>query len=383
MAVTRETDPRRIAIFMSTSGHSGNDRAMKNLIPALIRRGYRVDQIKVRKHGPTLAEPLVEGLQVIDSGASTTYAALPALAGYLRRTRPAVLLADKDRVCRTALLGRHISGARDTRLVLSCGTTISIDLAHRGPVDRWMQRYSMGHFYRHADQVITFSEAAADDLSAYTGLPRSHVRGVAQPVVPASLFEITPPLPDHPWFRDRNVPVILAVGELSPRKDFATLIRAFARLRTTRSARLAIAGRGIELEALRGLAQSLGVAADVDFLGFRNDVYALMAHASVFAMTSRWEGLGFVLIEALACGTPVVATDCPSGPAEILQNGRYGHLVPVGDDTRVADALLATLAAPPSASKCREAARRYEIEAATDDYLAAFGLPIRFGEATA
>ncbi|MGQ0621867.1 MAG: glycosyltransferase [Panacagrimonas sp.] len=368
-------DLRRIAIFMSTSGHSGNDRAMKNLIPALVRRGYRVDQIKVRKHGPNLPEPLMDGIRVIDSGVSTTYAALPALSGYLRRTRPAVLLADKDRVCRTALLARWLSGARDTRLVLSCGTTISIDLAHRGPVDRWMQRYSMGHFYRHAEQVITFSEAAAADLSAYTGLPRGRVRGVAQPVVPSSLFENAQPLPDHPWFRDPEVPVILAVGELSPRKDFATLIRAFAQLRASRVARLAIAGRGIELEALRSLAQNLGLAADVDFLGFRNDVYALMAHAAVFAMTSRWEGLGFVLIEALASGTPVVATDCPSGPAEILQAGRYGRLVPVGDDARLADALMATLAAPPSAARCREAARPYEIEAATDDYLAAFGLP--------
>lgn len=375
MAVSTGSDAApRIAIFMSTSGHSGNDRAMKNLVPALIGRGYGVDQIRVRRHGPELPSGLA-GLRVIDSGVSTTYAALPALVRYLREQRPAVLLADKDRVCRTALLARRWAGAQGTRLVLSCGTTVSVDLAHRGGLERAIQRYSMGHFYRHAEQVITFSHAAAEDLCAYTGLPREQVRGVAQPVVPASLFAQRPPRPEHPWFVEGQPPVILGVGELSLRKDFATLLRAFARLRAQRPARLVIAGKGGQHEALRAQAAQLGIAADVELLGFRRDVHALMAHAAVFAMTSRWEGLGFVLIEALACGTPCVATDCPSGPAEVLEGGRHGVLVPVGDDAALADALARTLDSPPAAESSRAAARPYEIEAATDAYLAVFNLP--------
>lgn len=365
---------RRIGIFMSTSGHSGVDRAIRHLVPALAARGYLVDLIKVRRHGPELKE-IPPGVRVIDSGASTTYAALPALIRYLRRERPAALLCDKDRVNRTALLARWLAGARDTRLVLSSGTTISVDLAHRGAFERWVQRTSMRRLYRFADQVIVTCEAVADDMSAYTGLDRAHIRAVASPVVPAALFEAAPPPPQHRWFGVEGPPVILGVGELSARKDFATLIRAFAELRRVREARLVLVGRGQQLEALQALARELGVADDVDFPGFRNDVYAFMAHASVFALTSRWEGLGFVLIEALACGTASVAVDCPSGPREVLDQGRYGRLVPVGDASALAGALLATLDVPTPAALCREAARRYEIESATDEYLEAMRLP--------
>lgn len=370
----------RIALFMSTSGHSGVDRAVRHLVPALAARGYAVDLLKVRKHGPELKEIPV-GVRVLDTGVSTTYAAFFFLIRYLRRECPAVLLADKDRVNRTALLARWLAGrGKSTRLVLSSGTTISVDLAHRGFFERWIQRFSMGRLYPFADKVIVTCEAVADDMAAYTGLDRSRVCAVASPVVPRSLFESRPPVPDHPWFADSEVPVLLGVGELGPRKDFATLIRAFAHLRRNRPARLLIVGRGRELGALQALACELGVSDDVGFPGYRNDVYAFMAHARVFALTSRWEGLGFVLIEALACGTPSVSTDCPSGPAEILREGRYGQLVPVGDDVALAAALSEALDRPLSPELCREAARRYEIESATDEYLAVFGLPERAAE---
>lgn len=371
-------DPQRIALFMSTSGHSGVDRAVRHLVPALAGRGYKVDLLKVRRHGPVIENP-PEGVRVIDTGVSTTYAAIPVLIRYLRRERPAVLLADKDKVNRTALLARWLAGARKTtRLVLSSGTTISIDLQHRGTFERWLQRTSMGRLYGFADQVIVTCEAVADDMSSYTGLNRKHIKAVASPVIPGSLLQARPAAPDHPWFQSTSepgaVPVILGVGELGPRKDFPTLIRAFAQLREQRPVRLAIAGKGGQLEALRALSAELGVADDVAFLGYRSDVYALMAHASVFAMTSRWEGLGFVLIEALASGTPVVACDCPSGPSEVLDGGRHGELVPVGDASALASAIRKTLDAPRSAEQCREAARRYEIESATNEYLDAFGL---------
>lgn len=166
MAVSVAADRRRIAIFLSTSGHSGVDRAMNHLIPALAGRGYAVDLLKVRKHGPNLLA-VPPGVRVIDTGVGTTYAALPALVRYLRRERPGVLLADKDRVNRTALAARWLAGAHDTRLVLSSGTTISVDLQHRSVFERWLQRLSMRYLYCYADQVIVTSEAVADDMSSY------------------------------------------------------------------------------------------------------------------------------------------------------------------------------------------------------------------------
>lgn len=374
-------DPNRIACLFSTSGHSGVDRAAKHLIPALARRGYRVDLLKVRRHGPHLDPDLGEtppGVRIIDLGSRHTYACLPAIVRYLRRERPAVILSDKDRVNRTALVARALARV-PTRLVLSSGTTISVDLATRGPVERWIQRNSMGRLYPFADRVIVTSAGVADDMAAYTGLPRDLIRVVSSPVVPDALFDADLPRPDHPWLGDPDRPLILSAGELCGRKGFDTLLRAFALVRAERPCRLLILGQGGARQALLALARELGVAEDFALPGFVPQPYAWMAHADLFAFSSQWEGLGFVLIEALAVGTPVVATDCPSGPSEILERGRYGRLVPVGNHEAMAEALAATLDAPLPTETLRQAARPYGVEASTDAYLDAFGLPRQAG----
>ena len=233
----------------------------------------------------------------------------------------------------------------------------------------------MGRLYPFADQVIVTSAGVADDMAAYTGLARDLIRVVPSPVVPESLFTNDLPRPDHPWLGDPAAPLILSAGELCTRKGFDTLLRAFARVRAERPCRLMILGKGGERDALLALAGTLGVAQDFALPGYVPEPYAFMAHADLFAFTSRWEGLGFVLIEALAVGTPAVATDCPSGPREVLHDGRYGPLVPVGDEAALARAMIATLDAPLPAALLREAARPYGIEAATDAYLDAMGLP--------
>jgi glycosyltransferase involved in cell wall biosynthesis len=362
-----------IACFFSTSGHSGVDRIARHLLPGMAARGYRVDLLKVRGHGPELAATH-PNLRVIDLGHRSTYACLPALVRYLRRARPAALLADKDRVNRTALLARAMARV-DTRLLLRLGTTVSVNLASRGRLERNLQRASMHHLYRFADAVLVPSRGVAEDLAAFAGLDRHLIRIVPSPVVPERLFEAPPPPPAHPWLGDPEVPLVLGMGELGPRKDFPTLLRGFARLRARRPCRLMILGRGGQRQRLLDLAQSLGIAADVALPGFVAEPYPYLAHADLFAFTSRWEGLGFVLIEALALGTPVVSTDCPSGPREILHDGRYGRLVPVGDDAALADAMAETLAVPPARAELASAARPYAIEPAVSAYLAAMGLP--------
>jgi glycosyltransferase involved in cell wall biosynthesis len=370
------TDSNRIACFFSTSGHSGVDRAAAHLIPALARRGYQVDLLKVRQHGPNLPQPLPPNVTVIDLGSRHTYASVPAIVHYLRREQPAVLLSDKDRVNRTALLARTLARV-PTRLVFSSGTTISVDLATRGAMERWVQRTSMGRLYPFANQVIVTSAGVADDMAHYTGLARERIRVVPSPVIPSDLFTAELPRPAHPWFGQPEMPLILSAGELCSRKDFTTLIAAFARVRARRPCRLMIVGRGAARARLLAQAAELGVAADVDLPGFVADLYAYMAHADLFAFTSRWEGLGFVVIEALAVGTPVVSTDCPSGPREILDGGRYGRLVTMGDVPALAEAMLATLAQPLPKAVLQQAARPYEIEVSTDAYLDALGLDKR------
>jgi glycosyltransferase involved in cell wall biosynthesis len=362
-----------LAIFLATSGHSGVDRLARNLVPALARRGYRVDLLKVRGHGPNLGE-VPEGVRVIDLGTSHVYPSLPPLVRYLRQERPASLFCDKDRVNHTALLARKLAGV-PTYLTLSMGTTVSIDLAGRGAWHRWKTRLSMGRWYAHADNVIVTSAGVADDMAAYTGLARDHIQVVPCPVVPAAAFAGDFPRPGHPWFAPGQPPLIIGLGELSGRKDFATLLRAFAALRQERPCRLMILGKGRQRETLLELAGQLGVADDLALPGFVDNPLGYLAHGSLFAFTSRWEGLGFALIEALAVGVPSVSTDCPSGPREILADGRYGPLVPVGDEVALARAMAETLANPMPKAVLQEAARPYEIEAATTAYAAALNLP--------
>lgn len=361
-----------IAIFVATSGHSGVDRLVTHLVPAIARRGYIIDVLKVRKHGPSFPE-IPTGVNIIDTGSSHVYSSLPAVVRYLKTTRPAALLADKDRVNRTALLARSLARVH-TWLTLSSGTTISIDLANRGPFERRLQRFSMKYFYPFADNIIVTSTGVADDMAAYTGLARGLINVVPCPVVPEELLQRQQPRPEHPWFLPGEPPVVLAAGELNERKDFATLIKAFARVRDSRACRLVILGKGKQKEPLRNLAHELGLRSEVDLPGFKTDVYSYMAHAALFAFTSRWEGLGFVLIEALAVGTPVVSTDCPSGPREILADGRYGALVPVGDFEALAHAIKKTLDHPLPPKLLREAALPYEIERSTSAYLRALGM---------
>ncbi|MFM1891804.1 MAG: hypothetical protein RLZ44_881, partial [Pseudomonadota bacterium] len=255
------TSPPRIACFFATSGHSGVDRIMQRLLPAIAARGYQVDLLRVRGHGPEIAPR--PHLDVIDLGAAHVGSALPGLVRYLRRNRPEVLFSDKDRVNRMAMLAKRLSRS-EARLALRNGTTVSVDLQDRKPLDRFFQRLSMRHLYAAADRILMPSAGAADDFAALTGLARERIEVVPSPVLSEQLFELAKAPVDHPWLAAKTAPVILGVGELCGRKDFETLLRAFARLRQSTPAKLIILGRGKRREPLLELARQLNVAADVD-----------------------------------------------------------------------------------------------------------------------
>jgi glycosyltransferase involved in cell wall biosynthesis len=361
-----------LAIFAATSGHSGVDRILANLIPAIVDHGVRVDVLGIEGHGPDLGA-LPDGARHLRFPVRHVTTALPHLVRYLRRERPRVLLADKDRVNRTAWLARFLAG-RGTRLALRLGTTVSHNLASRGWLDRSLQTASMRFLYRHADRILVPSQGAADDLASYAGLDRARIHVVPNPVVKPDMEDRAATRPDHAWFVEGAPPLILGVGELSTRKDFATLVRAHARLLQRMDCRLMILGEGRQRENLLRLASELGTVDKLALPGFVANPYPYMVHAAAFALTSRWEGLGIVLVEALALGTPAVACDCPSGPREVLADGRYGPLVPVGDEAALADALEGLLRAPPDRTILRSAATPYTVAASAAAYLEALGL---------
>ena len=223
--------------------------------------------------------------------------------------------------------------------------------------------------YPQADGIITVSHGAADDLAHVLDLPFDRIDVIYNPIVTPELHERAGRMVDHPWFAAGAPPVIIGVGRLDPEKDFLTLLRASNIVRRNRNVRLMILGEGPERFALESLAQELGMTGVVTLPGFVENPLPFIANASVLVLTSRFEGLSNVLIEALACGTPVVATDCPGGPTEILGGGRYGKLAPVGDFKEVARAIEGTLENPPDPMFLKSAAERFSVDAIARQYL--------------
>jgi glycosyltransferase involved in cell wall biosynthesis len=329
-------------------------------------RSLAVDLVVGSSQGE-LSGQLPSAVRLVDLRVPRVLRSLAPLTAYLRRERPRMLISSMGHANVIALLAGKLAG-RGTRVVVTVHNTMSQSTRERGRVAARLWPRLLRTFYPWAHSVVVVSEGAADDLVQLVGLPRERVRVIYNPVItPALLAHARQPV-DHPWFGAGRPPVILGAGRLTLQKDFATLIRAFAGLRRHREARLMILGEGEERRPLEALVAELGVADDVALPGFRDSAAAYMAHSALFVLSSAWEGLPTVLIEALAAGTRVVSTDCPSGPREILQGGRLGALVPVGDAGALTQAMMETLARPRSEVPA-DALAPFTPDAAVDNYL--------------
>ncbi len=304
-----------------------------------------------------------------------TLLAAPALARYLRDRRPVALLAAKDRAGRTAVLARALAGTA-TPITLRLGTTLSTAMAGRPALARWLRYAPIRLLYPRLDRIVAVSAGVADDTARIARLPRESIAVVRNPVItPELTAQAAAPCP-HPWLDGTGVPAICAAGRLQRQKDFPTLIRAFAKLRAGRDCRLLILGEGSARPRLEALITELGLADQVALVGFQANPYAYLARADLFVLSSAWEGSPNVLTEALALGTPVVATDCPSGPAEVLDGGRFGPLVAVGDAAALAAAMGATLDQPLPAASLSAAVSEYAQATSARRYLEVMGLAV-------
>lgn len=367
----KENKQPLLAVFLATSGHSGVDRITKNLLPAIASRGIRVDLLHVRDHGPYI-EP-VANLRIVELGTKHAYSSFLPLINYLRREKPEALLSDKDRVNRVALLARVISGV-PIRSVIRTGTTVSLDLATKKPLDCWFHRLSMRYLYPLAQAVVSPSEDAAADLALHVGKAKDKVVTIPNPVVTPDLaIRAQDPL-THIWLDQKECPVIMGIGELCDRKDFETLLQAFSMVRKSRRVRLMILGDGRRRAALEQLVRDLSLEKDVLLTGFFPNPYPYLRKADLYVHSAKYEGFGVSLVEALALGVPAVSTNCPSGPREILKDGAYGRLVPVGDARSMAAAIEDTLDHPPAPEKLGEAVRPYTLEESVKGYLETLGL---------
>ncbi|MCK0715825.1 glycosyltransferase [Chromohalobacter sarecensis] len=331
-------DDKRIAVFLPSLAGGGAERVMVTLANGFATRGVPVDLVVVAAEGAYLAD-VSPHVRLVELGASRVLFSLPALVRYLRRERPYALLSALNHANIIALWARKLARS-GTRLVVSERNTLSRDVSS-GRFKRglpWLMRLS----YPSADAIVAVSSGVADDLAQTVRLPRERIDVVYNPINTKLAQLCETPL-THPWLKSGQPPVIVAAGRLTVQKDFATLIEAFAEVRKTHAARLVILGEGELRSDLEARIDELGIGDDVALPGFVDNPYPWMRKASLFVLSSAWEGFCNVLAEAMACGTPVVSTNCPSGSAEILEDGKWGRLVPVGDVSALARAISETL----------------------------------------
>lgn len=299
-------------------------------------------------------------------------ARLRALQRYMDNARPDVILSALSYANLIAVWAKQLS-ALQVPVVVSERIALSTYCATPPNSEKWRWRYLpevVRRTYPGADAVVAVSQSVAAELVATIGLPQHAVTTIHNPVVDDSLRARSRQPPDHRWFAQEGVPVILAVGRLTDQKDFASLIRAFAKVRALREARLLILGEGKLRGDLEALATELRVRADVDMPGFVTNPFQYMARASLLVLSSKYEGLPGVLIQALACGCPVVSTDCPGGSRDILEHGRYGALVAVGDADGMAQAMLHALDNPVPRDVLLRRAEDFSVESGVNNYLA-------------
>jgi glycosyltransferase involved in cell wall biosynthesis len=358
-----ENIPPRIALFLPDLSGGGAERMMVNLAAGFSRRGFRVDMILLRTSGAYLSQ-IPQEVHILDLHAANAYLALPALIQYLRKQNPSALLSTLDLTNLVAILSARMARAQ-ARLLVQVVNTVSHQ--HRTPIKKWVERILLSWIYPRADAIIAVSKGVAEDLST------RKIQTIYFPTITDTLLENAGHPVNHAWLAPGNIPVVLGVGRLTQQKDFGTLIRAISLLQATRPVRLIILGEGEERVQLENMVRELGLAGDVDLPGFVQNPYAYMRQASVFVLSSLWEGLPNSLIEAMACGCPVVSTDCPSGPVEILDEGKYGHLVPMGNPHTLAEAIGKVLDGDVRKPPCSWL-EKYNLETVLDEYLAAMGV---------
>lgn len=400
----------RIAILLQDFSGGGVERNMLNLTRGFLDRGHMVDLLLARPVGP-LATQCPEKARVIplqahgslgtrlavaraDPWGAAALAAplllrrhkrqgqmvprLLSLAAHLRREPPDVLMTAKFWPNLCGAWAKRLAGDR-VPLVL---TERQSPTEHFGPKRGGGRHRSapmmMRRYYPWADRLVCVSSDLADDLARFAKLRRERIDVIYNPVVDDQILTAAREDPDHPWLSPGEPPVVLGVGRLEARKGFTTLVRAFAAVRRVTRARLIILGEGKTAEAtaaqsrhLLGLCRVLGIENDVDLPGFKANPFAFMARAGVYVLSSEYEGLPGTLIQAMATGCPVVSTDCPTGPREILEGGRLGPLVPVGDHEAMAQAIVAALRTGPSPALVTRA-RDFSADTAVEAYLALF-----------
>ncbi len=361
----------KISILLPDLRGGGAERINIDLAHEFARAEHDVEFVLMQARGELLEE-VQASFSVVDLATLRARSLPTALARYLRRRRPYAILAAMWPLTVIAPLVVRLSGHR-CKVLVSEHNQLSVQYRDSGRGHIWSMRSSMAVGYRLADHRVGVSEGVASDISNLSGLRSEKFHVIHNPVSTRSepsMESIN--AAEALWATPPGVRIV-TVGSMKAQKNHPLLLRAFARLNRA-DARLMFVGDGQGRDALLSLARELGVEDRVILAGFHSDPTPFYQTADLFALSSDYEGFGNVIVEAMACGTPVVSTDCPSGPGEILEGGKYGRLVPVGDVEAMANAIAATLDEPAPSEQLKDRAADFHPAKAAKPYLDLLGL---------
>jgi glycosyltransferase involved in cell wall biosynthesis len=355
---------KHICIFPDQLDNGGIGRYAINLAEALLAQEIKVDLFVTAENGKLHAQRPKDARLFVGGG--STKKSFWSLFNYLRNETPDLLITAPAHIDILAVLVNTLAGQPSQQVITIHTARSADDMVGKARLKVLYDNLSriLYPFSRH---VVAVSEAVAKDSRDFFGL--KNVKVIYNPVVTPSLYTKSQDKPQHPFYEHKTAPVLLAIGRLTTQKDFGTLLRAFALIRKQRAAKLLILGEGEDRTLLENLAQELNITQDLSMPGFVDNPYPYIREADVLISSSAWEGLPTVLIEALALGTPVVATDCPGGSSEILMQGKYGELVEMKNPTLLAQSVIHTLNTPPDPTRLKERGQMFSMEASAKKYL--------------
>ncbi|ARN83275.1 hypothetical protein B1812_01365 [Methylocystis bryophila] len=356
-----------VTLVLPSLGVGGAEVVNALLARELMKRGFRVEFV-VGRDDSEASKLLPSGASYIVMESKNHRGFISPLVSYLLKRRPDILVGSMWSLTTTVAMAHFLAGSR-AKLCIWEHSTLSVQYGGRGWAHRFLLKNSLTFALARADVRIAVSGGVADDLAALSDLPREKFEVIYNPIC---LAPVTSPAVEHEaeslWGGWRG-PRIISVGNFKAQKNHAMLLEAFRQLLATREARLLILGTGVLFESTRALASSLGIVDKVLLPGLRANPAAYYKSADLFVLSSNFEGFGNVIVEALSCGLPVVSTDCRSGPAEILEDGRYGRLVPVGDSVALAQAMLDSLDDTHDKEALKRRASEFSPERMVDQFL--------------
>ena len=360
----------KIALYLSDLMGGGTEWFALRLARGLSTEGFDPVFVVTRKEGCLLqtvaGEFPVFSLEGKEYNLKNLILGIPSLIKFLKEQQPDILVCSLPLINITAGIAAFFARTK-TRLVFVEHMIVSQTLINRSRSGRFLTQLGLKLIYPTADLVIAVSEAAALDLLKLTKIPEHKIRIIYNPIIPEELPTLCQQPPEHPWLNERECPVILSVGRLLPVKNFEVLIKAVHEANEQRAMKLIILGEGEERDNLQKLINNLGLQKRIDLAGFKENVFSYMSAADLFVLPSESEAFGNVIAEALACGTPVISTDC-GGVSEILNNGEYGELTPVGNAAQLSSAILRNLSKEHNRKRLKKQGNLFSVNNSVREY---------------